>query len=183
MSGNFAPIVAAAAMAVLSSCGPSYVTQPSHTAPSGREAALADEVFQTVNSYRRSRGAEPLKRHAGLDELAREHSAFLQANRTQFDLHSADVGRFGSEQRASTAKLRYHIGDTGENVAAGKLSGAAMVKLWEDSTTHDANLRKKWAITGIGVVIDNDGRAFVTEMFGSPPTDFASQDLDRFRQH
>jgi uncharacterized protein YkwD len=176
-----------AAMGASISCGPAYNLDASHANSNPQETALANAMFQSVEAYRASRSCGVLQRHPGLDGLARQHSQFLRANRGKFALHGSDVGHFGFDQRILAADRLYHIKSIGENVATASSQGSstadAIVKLWINSPPHDHNLRNSWVTTGIGVVIDEDGKAFVTQIFGTHANTSPREGLDRFKQH
>ena len=179
---------AGALMAVaLVSCGPAYVTDLPRVPATAQEAALADAIFQKVAAYRRSRGCGELRRHAGLDALARGHSGFLLANSSQLELSGSAASHHGFEQRTLVAQRDYSISHTGENVAVvtrrGEATADFIVNLWANSPGHDKNLRNSWSSTGIGVVTDPAGKVFVTQMFGSQVYSSHATTLDRLRRH
>lgn len=179
-------IVAGVAIALLSSCGSSSVSQAPQAPSTAAESALASEIFQQVAAYRQARNCSPLMRHHGLDGLARQQSEFLRANRTQFAAGRKDLGVAGFEQRSVAAQRLYGIPQIGENVAVAPSGGGAassIVKLWANSPSHDHNLRNTWVITGVSVVIDPDGRAFATQIFGNQPNNAHSEGVDSLRRH
>ena len=51
---------------------------------------------------------------------------------------------------------------------------AKMVRGWLTSPNHRHNLNSKWSQTGIAVSYDQQGRAFVTQLFGSNPSQMST---------
>ncbi|MEO5913521.1 MAG: CAP domain-containing protein [Luteolibacter sp.] len=135
------------------------------------DSSLSGQVFQEVNSYRRSHGASDLERHTGLDRLAQEHCEYLRTHRGQFGIYGKNVSHVGFEGRTLIARERYQMQSVSENVAAanhpGKGAAATLVKLWSESKDHEYNMRSEWTHTGIGVVVDSDGMVFSTQIFAT----------------
>lgn len=165
-------VTVVACVGALASCA----TQPKTTrmpvsASIRPDTSLAGQVLQEVNSYRRNHGANNLERHAGLDRLAHEHCEYLRQNRGTFSLHGKNVSHIGFEGRALVARERYNMLNVSENVAAanvpGKNPGPTLVTLWSNSKSHETNMRGEWTHTGIGVVVDDDGMVFSTEIFAT----------------
>lgn len=159
-------------VAAVASC----TSQPQTKAPSGSEIArpdhsLSGQIYQAVNSYRRSRGAADLQRHAGLDRLAQSHCEYLRKNRGQFGIYGKNVSHYGSEGRSLVARERYQMLNSSENVGSLKTNGknipSALMNLWTSSKDHEKNLLSSWTHTGIGVVVDDDGTVFSTEIFAT----------------
>ena len=156
---------------LLASCGTnSGLTRVEMSATGGRERVLANQIVQEVNNYRESIGAAALSRNSGLDHLAQQHSEFLMNNRGKFSLYGKNVSHYGFEGRASAARYQLNVSSLGENVIAGqRLSGnvaKTLVNSWRGSPGHDENMRQKWALTGIGVVVDPQGNVYATQLFG-----------------
>jgi len=165
-------ILVACAAATLASC----VSQPDKTklpvsATFSPDNSLSGQVLKEVNAYRRQIGVNELQRHAGLDRLAQEHCEYLRANRGKFGVYGKNVSHMGFEGRSLVARERYNMMSISENVAAannpGKDFAPALIKLWSESKDHNYNMRSKWTHTGIGVVIDDDGTVFSTELFAT----------------
>lgn len=159
-------------MGALASCAPqSKPSEVPASAPLHPDTSLAGKVFQEVNSYRRSHGASALKRHAGLDHLAQEHSEYLRKYRGTFKIEGNNVSHIGFDGRALVARKQYRMLSLGENIAATKLTGKNtaphIVRMWSISTLHDLNMLNDWTHTGIGVVVDSDGMVFSTQLFAT----------------
>lgn len=171
-TSTYMKVTVVACVGALASCA----TQPETTrmpmsASLNPDSSLSGRVLQEVNSYRRSHGASELQRHAGLDRLAQEHCEYLRKNRGTFTIHGKNVSHMGFEGRALVARERYNMQNVSENVVAasspGKNPAPTLVTLWSNSKGHDTNMRGSWTHTGIGVVVDDDGMVFSTELFGN----------------
>ncbi|MGL4399935.1 MAG: CAP domain-containing protein [Luteolibacter sp.] len=135
------------------------------------DSSLTGRIHTEVNSYRRSRGASDLQRHAGLDRLAQQHCEYLRQHKGEFRIYGKNVSHFGFEGRAMVARERYQMMSISENVAAAENPGSnpapALVSLWVNSKDHEFNMRSSWTHTGIGVVKDKDGTVFATQLFST----------------
>ncbi len=135
------------------------------------DSSLSGQILKEVNSYRRSLGKADLQRHAGLDRLAQDHCEYLRQHRGEFSLYGKNVSHMGFEGRSLVARERYKMMSCGENVASANHPGAdapaVLLKLWAGSKDHEFNMRNTWTHTGIGVVVDQDGTVFSTELFGT----------------
>ncbi len=183
---NLTKVGAVACMIALASCAqPPATTSVPMSATGPPDSSLSARVFQEVNSYRRSHGARDLPRHPGLDRLAQEHCEFLRQNRGKFGLYGKNVSHFGFEGRTLAARERYRMQNLGENVVAANSSGSGtasmLVQQWAASKSHAYNMRSSWTHSGIGVVVDDDGMVFSTQLFGVISN--SQMDLtDRFRR-
>ncbi len=58
-----------------------------------------------------------------------------------------------------------------ENVAAGNhpsIGGTTFImNLWKGSKDHHKNMLNDWSHSGIGVVVDDDGMVFATQLFST----------------
>jgi uncharacterized protein YkwD len=161
------------AAATLVSCTHTGVrTAP--VAATSPNAALADAVTGSVNSYRLTHGASELKRHAGLDLLARNHSNYMRANRGKFTPNETNATHLGFEGRAMVARRHYYFTNSTETVAAvakstsDARSASKLLTLWKESPQDEkAMTNKDWTHTGIGTVTDSDGTVFATQIFGT----------------
>jgi uncharacterized protein YkwD len=156
---------------LLASCGPQLATTKVPVSASAhRESSLTSSLFSEVNAYRISVGTKSIVRHPGLDRLAQEHCEFLRKNRGKFDIYGANVSHYGFEGRALAARQCYNMDSLAENVICshGANTAKGLVKSWAASRNHEYNMRSSWACSGIGVVVDNDGTIFATQIFGTP---------------
>jgi uncharacterized protein YkwD len=166
---NLQPILGAGVLSLgfLGSCvAPDVVKVPVSTGPS--ENSQEGRLLAEVNAYRAREGRGALVRNPHLERMARQHSEFMRQNRGRFSLHGKNVSHVGFEERAILAKGAYDIGTLAENVAAARsVSMPGLVRLWAGSKGHDDNLKASWTETGIGVVEDQDGTIFATQLFGT----------------
>ena len=164
------------------SCSSSSValkeTSMADSKSSSRERQFANDLFNEVNKYRSSQGLEALKPHSGLNKLAKPHSEYMKKNagKLTVDGKKSLVSHYGFDARAILARKKYQINSTSENVIASYEMGqgpdlaAKMVRGWLSSPDHRHNLLAKWDRTGIAVSYDDEGRVFVTQLFGSEPS-------------
>ena len=169
---SYLKVMAAISAGALASCARQPQTQvPAVVGAVRPDNSVSGQVFAAVNAYRRSHGAAELQRHAGLDRLAQAHCEYLRQNRGKFGIYGKNVSHLGSEGRALVARERYHMLNSSENVASIKTTKnevtPALVRLWTNSKDHEKNLLSSWTHTGVGVVIDDDGTAFSTEIFAT----------------
>ena len=165
-------VIVVACCGALASCATSPETTRMPVSASLRpDSSLAGRILTEVNSYRRSRGASDLQRHAGLDRLAQEHCEYLRQHKGTFDIYGKNVSHFGFEGRALVAREHYQMLSVSENVASATNPGSnpapVLVKLWAGSKDHEYNMRSEWTHTGIGVVKDSDGMVFATQIFST----------------
>lgn len=165
---------------VVCSCGSSKVavkqTEESPLRASNSEERLALEIHNEVNRYRQSQGLKSLRFHAGLGRMSKSHSDYMRDNAGSFSVDGKLISHYGFDGRRTLADRKYRIESLSENVIAsfdmGQDTGLAakMVRGWLRSPNHRANIHSKWALSGVGVSFDKEGRAFVTQSFGSNPS-------------
>jgi len=164
-------LVACAAAALASCASQPEKTKLPVSATFSPDNSLSGQVLKEVNAYRRNIGVNELQRHPGLDRLAQEHCEYLRANRGKFGVYGKNVSHMGFEGRSLVARERYNMMSISENVAAanspGKDFAPVLVKLWSESKDHNYNMKSDWTHTGVGVVIDDDGTVFSTELFAT----------------
>jgi uncharacterized protein YkwD len=165
-------VIAVACVGALASCATKPETQRIPVSGTFHpDTSLTGKVLQEVNSYRRNHGASDLQRHAGLDRLAQEHCEYLRKNRGTFSLSGHNVSHIGFESRTLAAREIYHMESVGENVASASAGGSnpapTLVNLWQNSKSHEYNMRSSWTYTGIGLVVDSDGMVFCTQLFAT----------------
>jgi len=173
-STRFLAAVATLGLGILASCAPQPTTQKVQMSSSATRTggSLSNRIYQEVNTYRASIGAQPLVRNAGLDRLAQEHCEFLRRHRGTFKLEGSNVSHEGFENRTLIAQKFYNFSQVGENVAAAPGGGgngapSKLVHMWDASPSHRFAMRGNWQETGIGVVVDEDGMVFATQLFGA----------------
>ncbi|NJM38355.1 MAG: CAP domain-containing protein [Akkermansiaceae bacterium] len=180
-------VILLASIAALASCSaPSKLQTIIIPTSSGKNSQLSDQIFNGVNAYRQSKGMSDLQRHAGLDQLAKNHSEYMLQNRGKFKVHGKNVSHWGHEGRALIAQQRFGFQNTSENVAAaynpGKSAASVLLQLWATSKAHRINLDSSWPYTGIGTAVDRDGTVFATQIFATARTGQQAR-RERFNQH
>lgn len=166
-------LFATALVGALASCSPpsTPVNRVPVSSSFGREAALSDQVFAEVNSYRASKGKSTLQRHAGLDRLAQQHCDYLAKNGEKQSLHGKYVSHYGFEGRSDMARYQYKIMTLGENVvASSNRSPKHLLNLWSGSKSHEHNMRGDWTCTGVATSVNTQGMVVSTQLFGSAPS-------------
>jgi len=133
--------------------------------------SAATQLFQAVNAYRRSHGGPELRRHAGLDQLARKHCEYLREHHGSFSVDGKNVSHMGFEGRTLVGREIYHMSNLSENVAAANHAAgnpaAALLALMEGNKVQQKNMLDTWTDTGVGIVVDPDGTVFATQIFGT----------------
>lgn len=129
--------------------------------PSQSDAALAREVHELVNRYRRERGLAALTLDARISEQARRHSVAMATGK-------ARVGHQGFEDRIRALRQVMTVGWSAEN--AGMNEGYAaparqMMAGWLASPAHRVNIEGRYDSTGIGVARNRAGRIYFTQIF------------------
>lgn len=165
-------ILAVACAGALASCAsPPQATKLPVSSSFRPGNSSTENLFQDVNSYRRSQGAQELQRHPGLDRLAQEHSEYLRKKRGSFELSGRNVSHIGFEGRVLVARERYQMESMSENVAAARHPRGNMtttlLDLWKGSKNHHKNMLDDWTHSGMGVVVDSDGMVFATQLFST----------------
>jgi uncharacterized protein YkwD len=134
--------------------------------PSRSIATIVDTLFMLTNRERTRADLTPLRRSA---ELSR--AAELQAEQM------AAAGKLaheipGSRYPTLASRLKlvgYTYRSSGENVAEGYTSGAALMAGWMTSPPHRANiLSARYTETGVGMARSKSGRVYTVQVFGRP---------------
>ena len=132
--------------------------------------SAAGQLFEALNAYRRGNGDAELKRHAGLDQLARKHCEYLREHHGSFSLEGKNVSHIGFEGRTLVAREMYNMPNVSENVAAANHGGSnpasSLMTLMKGDKVQQKNMLDTWTHVGVGVVTDPDGTAFATLLFG-----------------
>jgi uncharacterized protein YkwD len=137
----------------------------------GSNHSTEGRILNGINQFRSNQGLSSLRRHSGLDKLARQHAEYMRDNRGSFSLHGKNITHAGFESRLMAAQHHHNMETISENVIAGtKLSGdiaGILVRGWTGSKGHLKNITDEWQVTGIGVAVDSDGAVFATQLFGT----------------
>jgi uncharacterized protein YkwD len=116
----------------------------------------ANSAFRATNAQRIERDLTKLDRHKCLRRMAVAHAKRM-ANREEI-----------SHQDLTKVLGRCNMQSVGENVAAGYKTGKAAVnKGWMNSPLHKLNIvNPAWRRMGIGARKGEDGRWYVSQLFG-----------------
>ena len=122
-------------------------------------AAFADEVFRLTNIERVNGGLPALTRYSPIDQ-----TALLRAREIMVSFsHTRPDGRAFQTAFADTGVEYIYAG---ENLAAGQINPAEVVRQWMESPGHRENiLTVEFGRIGVGVTMDNNGRLYWTQMF------------------
>jgi len=123
-----------------------------------------EQILNGVNHYRMLHLRPPLKLNPHLSQIAMQHSQNM-AN------HVYAFGHIGFDKRF--AKIRQILPNTlqaSENVAYGYKSIDAVVKGWEHSPGHRANILGSFNQTGIAIAYDANHRPYYTQLFANQST-------------
>ena len=174
-----------AALLLVSSCSSSNVAVKQTSANKGstsQEDQLTEAIHEEINRYRASQGLKKLRFHRGLAKIAKPHSDYMRDHAGSFsvDAQKKLISHYGFEARKMMANRKYRVESLSENVIAsydmgqGSDLAAKMVRGWLSSPNHKHNIHAKWTQTGISVSFDDRGRAFVTQLFGTEPSQVLS---------
>jgi uncharacterized protein YkwD len=121
-------------------------------------------VLDLTNKAREKEELPPLKPNALLCKAARGHSANMSKQR---ELNHVLDGKNPADRVKDTG---YQWASVGENIANGDdLTPAGAVELWMNSPPHKKNiLSKDYTEIGIGIVRNDKGDVYYTQVFASP---------------
>jgi uncharacterized protein YkwD len=134
--------------------------------PTRSIATIVDTLYILTNRERTRADLTPLRRSAELSRAA-ELQAEQMASAEKL-AHEVPGARYPT--LASRLKLvGYAYRSSGENVAEGYTSGAALMASWMTSPPHRANiLSAKYTETGVGMARSKNGRVYSVQVFGRP---------------
>ncbi len=118
---------------------------------------FVEDLWEAVNAYRVSKGFASLYLESSLPTaLAIEHSMKMRSQ-----------GRIGHEGFSKRVQALKEAGaeSVGENVAYGYTRAEDIVLAWSNSPTHKMVLEGNYTHCGIGVVVDEGGKRYVTQLF------------------
>jgi len=129
-------------------------------------ASITDSIFLLTNRERVRADLSPLRRSPELTRAAQVHAEQMASARKL----SHDVA--GARYPSLTSRLRlvsYTSAASGENIAEGYTSGAALVAGWMTSAAHRTNiLSARYTETGVGTARARSGRTYHAQVFGRP---------------
>lgn len=144
---------------------PSAIPAPTLEAASAsgdavRFQAMVDEIHQQVNDFRRSQGLAPLTLDPAISAEALQHSEVMA--------QSGSLSHDGFQDRIDRLSQTLSLRSAAENVAFnfGHSDPASQaVSGWKGSTGHRKNMLGDFSTTGIGIVQDDQGRYYFTQIF------------------
>jgi uncharacterized protein YkwD len=159
------PIIAALAMTACAEA-PSGKIAPAQKLALSQVTLEPDTARRMINSYRATRGLQPISLEKRLTRAARRHSQ---------DLAKGDrishTGSDGSDPWSRVKVTGYKPKLAAENVGAGQMSFAEVLQGWKESPGHNRNLLLADA-TQMGIaLVTNPGsryRTFWTLVLGKP---------------
>lgn len=123
------------------------------------ERRIEREIYQLVNEYREQHGLPAMAYSDAVADVAQGHSRDMARGIVPF-------GHGGFKDRFNTLKQELSYLSAGaENVAYGAADAKEAVSLWLRSAGHKKNIQGNFTHTGIGVVRNNDGTLYFTQLF------------------
>jgi uncharacterized protein YkwD len=156
--------------ALASGCKP-VVSRAPERAPAAAVAIATndagEEIVVRTNAERQKLGLAVLSRNAALMNAAQLQANQMAAlNRMAHDLPGASYPSLSSRLDF----VRYQMRASGENVAEGYPSPAAVVAGWMTSPGHRSNIvSTQFTQMGAGVATAQSGRKFYAQVFARPP--------------
>ncbi|AFY40531.1 SCP-like extracellular [[Leptolyngbya] sp. PCC 7376] len=125
-------------------------------------AQIETEIHAQINTYRQSRGLSPLELDYRIIDESRKFSGKMASGAAEFSHDGFDQRAENLEKKA----LKY--ASVGENLAL--LQGyedlaTTAVEGWIDSPGHHENIIGDYHLTGIGVVKNEEGVYYFTQLF------------------
>ena len=126
---------------------------------------LADQVLQLVNLERAENDLPPVSFNPSLAKIADDYACRMIAD--DFFAHTDPESGYGPGDRAVAGKYSFHA--IGENLAAGQMSAADVMKVWMDSPSHrDIILDERWKELGVAVRLGGEYAIYWVQEFGDP---------------
>lgn len=126
---------------------------------------LADQVLQLVNLARAEEALQPVVVSPRIQTVAEDYAC-----------HMIESGFFGHQDpetgdsagdRVLSGKYLFH--SLGENLAAGQMTAAEVMKAWMESPSHrDVILDPNWKDVGIAVRGGGEFAIYWVQLFGDP---------------
>jgi hypothetical protein len=133
------------------------------TLPVLQELGFDTELIDLVNQERAKVGANPLSAPDRIDDAADAHALDMAIN-NNLSLSGSD----GSTPNSRIQDTGYLFANVGETIAIGD-DAAQVVAIWmNDPTQRSLILNPTFQDTGVGTVLDNNGKLFWSEVFGGP---------------
>lgn len=126
---------------------------------------LADQVLQLVNLERAENDLPPVAFSDSLAKIADDYACRMIAD--DFFSHTDPQTGYGPGDRAVAGKYSFHA--IGENLAAGQMSAADVMKVWMESPSHrEIILDPRWQELGVAVRMGGEFDIYWVQEFGDP---------------
>lgn len=121
--------------------------------------ALAKDVFNAVNEFRKSKKLAPLIWSAPISSVATKHSSNMATKKVPFS-HQG----FTTRSKA-LVKFFPNKNSTSENLIFNVNTGEQALNEWKTSAGHNKNMLGQFTHTGVGVAKDAKGYFYITQIF------------------
>ncbi len=141
-------------------------SQPEETKPinTSELKKMEQEVIKLVNAERQKLGLKDYQANSQLSNIARNKSQDMRDN--NYFSHTSPT--YGSPFEM-LRKFNVNYSAAGENIAKGQRTAQAVINAWMNSAGHRRNiLSKKYTQIGVGLVKDNQGVTYWTQLFIRP---------------
>lgn len=120
---------------------------------------LAEDILVYINQFRVRQGLPRLRMNPLLTQEAAQHSADMATHKVAF-------GHDGFEERIAHLKNKIQTAQGGaENVAYNYKTAKIVAEGWINSPGHRRNILGHYTQTGIGIVRDESGKLYFTQLF------------------
>ena len=155
-------LCAAAMLCLLSACSTDPINEDETaanyeiTVEVDNNIIFAEEVLDILNEHRATLDLAPLKWDIDSEEVATGHSYYMAQNNTPSHDNFFDRADFLKDRGAAIVS---------ENVAYGYTDAQSVVRGWLGSPSHREAIEGNFTHTGIGVIENEQGIPFFTQMF------------------
>ncbi|KAG1689223.1 hypothetical protein DVH05_002716 [Phytophthora capsici] len=128
----------------------------------------AGSMLASVNAQRAAQGLRPLCLNTKLMAASKGHSVDMASNN-----YMSHTGSDGSKMSQRVTAAGYKWTRVGENVAAGQVNVAAVMKAWMNSPGHRANILGDYTMLGTAYAYNSGStyRHYWTQNFGKGSTE------------
>jgi len=134
-------------------------TQPSFAQKIDGDSAIENAILVHINQYRQQKGLSKLKMNSVMVKEARQHSLDMAQHRIPFG------HKYFNDRIKRIYAQTEHPQAGAENVAYNYKDAKDVVNNWLRSPGHKRNIDGQYNETGIGVVRDQKGKMYFTQMF------------------
>lgn len=118
---------------------------------------FANEILDLINQHRQDLGLVPLK-------ADQRYASAYSVQHTQYMIEVGRISHDNFSRRSNGMRERGARG-VAENVAYGYETAEAVVHAWLNSTTHRNAIEGNYSHTGFGVIADERGVYYFTQLF------------------